>query len=55
MVRWCCPAGKRGGDGRLSFRPASKGDAELGALVRSFRPSLTPKEVLHAGAFGGGP
>lgn len=22
-------------------------------LVRSFRPSLSPKEVLHSGAFGG--
>ncbi|CAL1164123.1 unnamed protein product, partial [Cladocopium goreaui] len=46
--------GKRAaGDHRLSFRAAKGADEELSALIASFRPSLTPKEVLHAGAFGG--
>eukprot|EP00435_Cladocopium_sp_Y103_P069868 s198_g34.t1 len=48
------PRGKRvAGDHRLSFRAAKGADEELSALIASFRPSLTPKEVLHAGAFGG--
>ncbi|CAJ1372880.1 unnamed protein product [Effrenium voratum] len=45
----------KAGLGGAARRFWGSGDAELGALVRSFRPSLTPKEVLHAGAFGGGP
>ncbi|CAK9037676.1 unnamed protein product [Durusdinium trenchii] len=62
MVKFVCPEGKRR-QGQLCFQ-APKGaadgedgtsgaSAELKALISSFRPSLTPKEVLHLGAFGG--
>mmetsp|Transcript_83560 Transcript_83560/g.240096 ORF Transcript_83560/g.240096 Transcript_83560/m.240096 type:complete len:274 (+) Transcript_83560:69-890(+) len=47
------PAGKRGADGRLSFQPKVGSSAALREVVASFRPTLTPAEVLQAGAFGG--
>eukprot|EP00913_Durusdinium_trenchii_P025103 g23563.t1 len=47
-----CDAGKRR-QGQLCFQAPKGASAELKALISSFRPSLTPKEVLHLGAFGG--
>ncbi|CAK9036663.1 Putative tatC-like protein ycf43 [Durusdinium trenchii] len=37
---------------KLQADGTSGASAELKALISSFRPSLTPKEVLHLGAFG---
>mmetsp|Transcript_65881 Transcript_65881/g.146371 ORF Transcript_65881/g.146371 Transcript_65881/m.146371 type:complete len:253 (-) Transcript_65881:42-800(-) len=53
--RWrpVCSAGSKGRDGRLHFKPGPGASADLAALIETFRPTLTPAEVLQAGAFGG--
>lgn len=53
--RWraSCPVGKRGADGRLSFKCAPHSSQELQQLIASFQPTVTPVEVLRAGSFGG--
>eukprot|EP00439_Symbiodinium_sp_Y106_P071401 s1715_g12.t2 len=46
-------AGSRGNDGRLRFKAAAGAPKSVVEAIQLFRPTLTPAEVLQAGAFGG--
>lgn len=48
-----CPLGKRMPDGCLKFKAKAGSSEELCEAIDKFRPSLTPAQVLQAGAFGG--
>lgn len=48
-----CPEGKSGHDGRFSFKPSRGASDYECRLIESFRPVLSPRDILHAGAFGG--
>eukprot|EP00931_Biecheleriopsis_adriatica_P082436 TRINITY_DN55877_c0_g1_i1.p1 TRINITY_DN55877_c0_g1~~TRINITY_DN55877_c0_g1_i1.p1 ORF type:complete len:279 (-),score=63.08 TRINITY_DN55877_c0_g1_i1:54-815(-) len=48
-----CPVGRRGPDGRLKFKAKTGSSSDVTEAIAAFQPTVTPPEVLQAGAFGG--